>query len=205
MDAFFGLLFLLYMVVSVMTAVTRGRQGTPRRAGAPWPRIPPVAAPGPGTEAAEAAEPLAGPPASEARGDTAAERGCAAETRPDAPPLAGPAAGHEASRRASAENDRGGMRRPSPEGWFSEEGLSLEWAEAGPWETDSGRVRPQTASQRRTTSPGDGRPGRPDAAAAPAGGSFIEIEGLRPEGIVRAMVLAEVLGPPLAHRRRIRL
>lgn len=203
MDAIFGLLFLLYMVAVAIAAVSKGRQGRTRGAGAPWPRIPPSEAPGTGTGAGVPASPAEGPVASEARDDMTVQPGRTLEGRPEPPAPEGSAAAHPVYQRPPEETRGRRGRRRSTEEWFSEEGLSLEWAEAGEWATDTGLGRPSAPSRRRVSASTEERRGRydlPDTRAA------TDIIGeLGPEELMRAVVLAEVLGPPRALRRRIRL
>lgn len=203
MDAIFGLLFLLYMVAVAIAAVSKGRQGKTRGAGAPWPRIPPLEAPGTGTGAGVPASPAVGPVASEAEDDMTVQPGRALEARPEPPASEGSAATHPVYQRAPEETRGRGTRRRSPEEWFSEEGLSLEWAGAGAWGTGRGPGRLSASSKRRVSASTEDRRGRRDLPETRAATDIIGELG--PEELVRAMVLAEVLGPPRALRRRIRL
>lgn len=203
MDAIFGLLFLLYMVAVAIAAVSKGRQGKTRGAGAPWPRIPPLEAPGTGTGAGVPASPAVGPAASEAEDDMTVRPGRTLEGRPEPPAPEGSPAAHPVYQRTPEETRGRGTRRRSSEEWLSEEGLSLEWAEAGAWATDRGPRRPSASSRRRVSASTEDRRGRRDLPETRAAADIIGELG--PEALMRAVVLAEVLGPPRALRRRIRL
>ena len=203
MDAVFGLLFLLYMIAVAITAASKGRQGKTRGAGAPWPRIPPSEAPGTGTGAGVPASPAIGPVASEARDDMTAPSGRTPKGRPEPPALDGSAVTHPGYQRPPEETRGRGGRRRSTEEWFSEEGLSLEWSEAGAWATDRGPGRPSASSRRRVSTSPEDRRGRYDLPETRAATDIIGELG--PEELMRGVVLAEVLGPPRALRRKIRL
>ncbi|MDI7248044.1 MAG: hypothetical protein QME92_11360 [Bacillota bacterium] len=201
MDALFGLLFLLYMAAVVIAAVSKGRQGKTRGAGAPWPRVPPLQAPGTGAGVPEG--PAVGPVTPTAQQDVRIEPDRALEPGPEPGTAGGPVAAYPGHRRP-AETGRGrDARRPMSEEWLSEEGLSLEWAEAGAWTGEGPRRWPASSRRRAVASP-EGREGRrrdlPRARdAAELIGDFNQAD------LMRAVVLAEVLGPPRALRRSIRL
>ncbi|MGE5574213.1 MAG: hypothetical protein ACM3ZU_14540 [Bacteroidota bacterium] len=200
MDAIFGLLFLLYMAAVVIAAVSKGRQGKARGAGAPWPRVPPLQAPGTGLGVPES--PAVGPAAPAAQQNVHVEPHRALEPGPEPGAAGGPVSAYP-GHRLPAQTGRGrDARRPMPEEWLSEEGLSLEWAEAGAWTGEGPRRRPASSHRRASASP-EGRGRRPDLPRTPDAAELIG--DFDRADLMRAVVLAEVLGPPRALRRSIRL
>jgi hypothetical protein len=190
---------LLYVVVSVIGGLARGRQGAARGAGAPWPQIPPVEDREDMTDALGTPERPAG--SSEA---------CPSPPARSAPDIGQPPSG---VRGKPGEGGQRMARRCVPAERPSDEGTSLEWAEEGIRERDGTRSYLETAwggtsperrpTERPSTTPAGSCGARTSSAVESAGRSFTAL--LTSEELVRAIVLAEVLGPPLARRRRARL
>ncbi len=194
MDALFGVFFILYILASVIAAVSRAGKGKPGGAGAPWPRIPPLhlpegsggppALPIPGAwqeeEASERGEEGTssveeGEPSAEEGGPSAEERDLSTERREPTPVREMPGEGE-----------------PGDE-WATLEGETLEWADL---ETDEerGRLAPGARTRR-------GAAAEREIPWAVARGTQAPC-WLSEADLVRAVVMSEVLGPPRAVRSR---
>lgn len=198
MDAIFGVLFLLYMAAMVIAAISKVRQGRGRSAGAPWPSVPPLRAPGTGGEVPGSPASAPAQPAQDEVGGP--EIQLEPVTRPHDVPVARPAL-HP--RPTTGEPGRQGALRTSVRPGQSREGISLEWDDVQDWTAGGQGARRPAAHAHAVRRPAGARE-RPGRRAAPSEAAASLIGRLDGPELARAVVLAEVLGPPLALRRRRR-